>query len=85
MDRKFRKDLRADEVFESDDYRSLKQMAKEFEQEQNEKSLLELMQRRETPSESGSTTERKVLHNKDSFYLFKQSPSDKVQQRKANK
>lgn len=34
--------LKADEVFESDDYRSLKLLAKEFEREENEKNLMEL-------------------------------------------
>lgn len=36
------------------------------------------MQRKETPSGSGSTADRKLAqqNNKDSYYLFRQSPSD---------
>lgn len=74
IDRKFNKELQADEVFESDDYRSLKMMAKEFENQQNEKHLMELMEAKGTPR-SGSTAElQKAAPNKDSFDLFKQSP-----------
>ena len=42
------------------------------------------MQRKETPSGSGSTADRKLAQNKkDSYYLFRQSPSDQDARRQS--